>query len=150
MPPGAQKGCATSKEEMITLDDACKKIVEEVNGAKVCAVVDLDSGFLLGVHDNGELGPETHESLAAATVELFRGVSIMQVEQAMLEKNQDSKVTEHQFEQVQLTSRNHYYFSLVLKGERTALILVTEKTLNVGMGWAQLRAAVPEIEGLIL
>ncbi|MEY2932348.1 MAG: hypothetical protein RL033_3097, partial [Pseudomonadota bacterium] len=37
----------------------------------------------------------------------------------------------------------------VLKGGRAVLMLITRRTTNLGLGWAQLRASIPDVEALV-
>lgn len=134
---------------MRTLDDACQNVVRRVNGAVACGVVDLDSGFVIGLHDSPGWGAEVHEALASAALELFRGARVTEFERSIRQLRGEEHGPEHYFNEVQLTSRDNFHFAMVLRGGQAVLMLVTEKTTNVGMGWAQLRAAVTEVEELL-
>ena len=49
-------------------------------------------------------------------------------------------------QEVYATSRDGYHFAKTLKDGRVAMILVTKKTANQGIGWAQMKLAIPRIE----
>ncbi|MBX7221486.1 MAG: hypothetical protein K1Y36_16165 [Blastocatellia bacterium] len=49
------------------IDDACREIVGNVDGAIACGVVDLDSGMLLGIHNTAQYTQTLNEIVAAAT-----------------------------------------------------------------------------------
>ncbi len=131
---------------MVTLDEACENVVKRVNGAIACAVVDLDSGFALGQHDSERWGEAIREAMATVALEIFRGARVTEVARALREQLHGGEGEEHYFDEVQLTSPDHLYFAMVLPTGRCALILVTNKTTNVGMGWAQLKSASTEIK----
>ena len=131
---------------MATLDEACEKVVSQINGAIACALVDLDSGFALAQHDSERWGDAIHEAMSTVALELFRGSRVTEVARALREKLPTGGGPEHYFEEVQLTSPDHFYFAMVLPTGRCALLVVTKKTTNVGMGWAQLKKAAANLE----
>ncbi|MCY1065731.1 response regulator [Nannocystis sp. RBIL2] len=113
------------------LDDACRRMAEAVEGALACAVVAVDGGGLLGHHRRGAAGPTSESALTAAARELFGGAGRLAV---------------GRLHEVQLTASDHYLFGKLLGDRRRALILVTDRTISVGLGWAQLRAQLGALE----
>jgi hypothetical protein len=58
-------------------------------------------------------------------------------------------VAEHCFEEIQLTSKHSLHFAKTLRSGRAVIMLVTKRSTSVGMGWAQLKAAIPVLERLL-
>ena len=58
------------------VDEACKAVVAQVSGAVACAVVDLDSGFVLGAQSASALSMELTELMARTTLNLLRGPDV--------------------------------------------------------------------------
>jgi hypothetical protein len=129
------------------LDEACKAVVAEVNGAVACAVVDLDSGFVLGAHS--ALSLELTELMARATLNLLRGPDVTTIEREIRKARAVPEDGEHYFQELQLTSEHNLHFGVVLKGGRAVMMLVTRRSTSIGLGWAQLRAAIPRVEALV-
>jgi hypothetical protein len=111
---------------MSKIDDACREGVGNVEGALACAVIDLETGRLLGIHTPG-YGPVFNQTVAAATMELLRGSRMNSQE-------------------VHVMSRNNYHFARTLKGGKAAVILVTQRATSVGLGSAQMKAVLPKVE----
>ena len=131
------------------IDDACKDVVGKVDGAVAAGVVDLDTGMLLGIHNSSQYTQTLDEIVAAACMDMFRGTNISRVEQMVRQHRVVAENGEHYFQEIQVTSEHNFHFAKVLKKGRAVLMLVTKKTTNVGMGWAQLKSVVPSIEPLI-
>jgi hypothetical protein len=45
-----------------------------------------------------------------------------------------------------LKVKSKYHFAKVIKGGKAVMMLVTKKTTNIGMGWAQVKSAIPAVE----
>jgi len=131
------------------IDDACKEVVNKTEGAVAAGVVDLDSGMLLGIHNSAQYTQTLNEIVAAATMDLFRGHNVGKVEQMVRAHRGQPESGEHYFQEVHVTSAHNLHFAKPLKGGKAVIMLVTKKTTNIGMGWAQLKAAIPTIEPLV-
>lgn len=131
------------------MDKECKKIVQNVNGAVACGVVDLASGILLGIYNAAEYTEQHNETVAAATVDLFRGPNVIRTEQLVRAHRDVPENGEHYLTEVFMTSKHLYHFAKVVKDGQAVIMLVTRKTTNLGLGWAQLQAAIPSIEPMI-
>ncbi len=128
------------------IDDACKEVVDAVDGSVACGVVDLDSGLLLGIHNNSQYTSTLNEVVAAATMDLFRGANVGRIEQMVRSHRGVPEDGEHYFHEVHVTSSHNFHFAKAIKDGKAVMMLVTKKTTNVGMGWAQLKAAIPKVE----
>lgn len=134
---------------MSKIDDACKEVVGKVDGAVACGVVDLDTGMLLGIFNAAQYTQTLNEVVAAATMDLFRGPNIARVEQMVRAHRGIPENGERYFQEVHVTSSNNYHFAKVIKGGKAVVMLVTKKTTNIGMGWAQLKTIIPTVEPLV-
>mgnify|MGYP006168217491 CR=1 FL=1 len=133
---------------MASLNDICKGVLEEVDGATGCAVVDLNNGLMLGQAHNVPYFTQTYiDAVAAAAVDMFRGKNISSVEK-LLSAQRGEKV-ERSIKEVQMTTAGTYHFMSVIPGKEDALVvLITTKKANLGMGWSALRRALADIAPL--
>lgn len=131
------------------IDDACKAVVNQTDGAVACGVVDLDSGMLLGIHNSAAYTQTLNEIVAAASMDLFRGPNVGRIEQMVRSHRGHAENGEHYFQEVHVTSEHNYHFCKTLKKGRAVIVLVTKKSTSIGMGWAQLKAAIPQVEPLV-
>lgn len=131
------------------IDDACKDVVNNVDGAIACGVVDLDTGMLLGIHNSAQYTQALNEIVAAATMDMFRGSNIGRVEQMVRAHRGITENGAHYFQEVHVTSEHNYHFAKTIKNSKAVIMLVTKKTTNIGMGWAQLKVAIPSVEPLV-
>jgi hypothetical protein len=134
---------------MAKLDDITRDVVNSVDGALGCAVVDLSSGLLLSVSHNVPYFTQTYlEAVAAAAVDMLRGKNVQTVEALLT--NQRGKTVEKTIQEVQMTTDNTLHFMSTVKEKPDALvILITNRKANLGMGWAALRKSLPAITPLI-
>jgi hypothetical protein len=131
------------------IDDACSELVAMVDGSVACAVVDLETGMLLGVHNTSHYSQTLNEVVAAAAVDLFRGESIARVEKMVRAHRGVPENGEHYFNEIHIASEHNFHFAKRVKGGRAVVLLVTGKTTNIGLGWAHLKAAIPALEPLV-
>jgi len=131
------------------IDDTLKTVVNKVEGAVACGVVDLDSGMLLGIHNSANYTQSLNELVAGATMDMFRGPNISRIEQAVRAHRGEPENGEHYFDEIHVTSAHNFHFAKAIKGSRYVVMLVTRKTTNLGMGWASLRAVIPTLEPLL-
>jgi hypothetical protein len=95
---------------MASINDVCNEIVEAVDGALGCGVVDLSTGLLLGVAHKVPYFTQSYlDAVAAAAVDMFRGKTISAVEQ-LLTATRGTKV-EHSLKEVQMTTTERGYTS---------------------------------------
>jgi hypothetical protein len=131
------------------IDDACKDIVTNVDGGVAAGVVDLDTGMLLGIHNAGGYTQTLNEIVAAATMDLFRGKNVGRIEQMVRQHRGVPEDGKHYFNEIHVTSDNNFHFAKTIKGGKAVVMLVTKKSTNIGMGWAQLKSAIGTIEPLV-
>jgi predicted regulator of Ras-like GTPase activity (Roadblock/LC7/MglB family) len=133
---------------MSKLDDLLQGVVADVDGALGCAVVDLESGLLLGVaHSVPYFTASYLEAVAAAAVDMMRGKNVRAVE-ALL-SNQRGKHVEKTIKEVQMTTENTLHFMATVPEKPDALVvLITSKKTNLGMGWSAVRRSMATIAPL--
>ena len=137
------------ESRMGKMDDACREVVTKTDGAVACGIVDLDSGMLLGIHNSANYTQTMNEIVAAASMDLFRGSNVGRIEQLVRAHRGVAENGEHYFQEVHITSEHNYHFAKTLKRGKAVIMLVTKKTTNIGMGWAQLKAVIPMVEPLV-
>ena len=132
------------------LHDLCQGIVAEVDGCLGCAVVDLATGLPLAmkVVPGTLLTDDAMEVMAAASVDYFRGRTVWQLELAMSAAGSDDDVAGF-VREIQTTTADTYHFMSIVPGREDALlILITDKTANLGLGWIAMRHALACLQDL--
>lgn len=130
------------------INDICSEIVRGVDAALGCAVVDLNSGLLLGVSHNVPYFTQSYlDAVAAAAVDMFRGRTVSAVEDMIANMRGNNK--KNVLKEIQMTTENTYHFLTVVPDKPDALVvLITSKKANLGMGWSSIRLAIPKIKPL--
>ncbi|MBD3308889.1 hypothetical protein GF339_20920 [candidate division KSB3 bacterium] len=129
---------------MANLNEICQNIVNDVQDALACGVVDLNTGMMMGVHHTVPYFTQSYlDAVAAAAVEMMRGRTVRRVEQ-LLAKQRGTEVKDV-FEEIFISSKNVYHFMSLIREKQSLVVLVTKKTTNQGMGWASLRASLDDI-----
>lgn len=131
------------------IDDACRNVVEKVDGAVACGVVDLDTGMLLGIHNAAQYTQTLNEIVAAASMDLFRGPNVGRIEQLVRAHRGVPEDGKHYFQEIHITSEHNFHFAKAIKDGKAVIMLVTKKTTNIGMGWAQLKSVIGVVEPLV-
>jgi hypothetical protein len=121
---------------MASINEVCKEIVGSVDGSLGCGVIDLSSGLLLGVAHNVPYFTQSYlDAVAAAAVDMLRGKTVRAVE-ALLSNTRGKKL-ENSIREIQLTTEATYHFIATVPDKpNTAVVLITSKKTNLGMGWA--------------
>jgi CheY-like chemotaxis protein len=128
---------------------ACQRVVKAVDGAVACGVIDIESGAVLGIHNESDYSEDHNDLIAEATKDLFRGPSVARIAAMVRYHQPEGDVAAHCFEEIQLTSKHSLHFAKTLRSGRAVIMLVTKRSTSVGMGWAQLKAAIPVLERLL-
>ena len=130
---------------MPNLNDICLNMTEDIDYAFAAAVIDQDSGLLLGVSQNVKYFTQSFlDAVAAASVELFRGKGVTTIEKMLAElRGEEPKRT---IQEIQFNTEKTYHFMTVVPDKPNILVvLVTSKKINLGMGWTSLRSQLTEI-----
>ncbi len=128
------------------LNSILKNIVNDVEGALGCGVVDLHTGMLLGLHHTVPYFTQSYlDAVGAAAVSLFRGQNINNVYKLLASHAGDE---EHigRMREIQTTSTHTYHFMATIPGSPDALlVLITGKKANIGMGWSVVRKTLADV-----
>ncbi len=129
----------------MSINDICSTIVKEVDSALGCAVVDLNSGLLLGVSHNVPYFTQSYlDAVAAAAVDMFRGRTISAVEDMI--SNMRGSPRKNFLKEVQMTTDHTFHFMMIIPEKPDCLVvLITNRKANLGMGWASLRRSLPKL-----
>jgi hypothetical protein len=124
-------------------------VVDEVDGALGCAVVDVTTGDLLGVaHDVAYFNQTYLEAVAAAAVQMFRGYTVTHVEDLISARR--GVPSEHLIEEVQMTTRHTIHFMTIVPDRPdTLIVLITNRQAIVGMSWSAIRRSVLAVEPIL-
>jgi hypothetical protein len=129
---------------MANLNTICQDVVNDVQDALACGVVDLNTGMLMGIHHTVPYFTQSYlDAVAAAAVEMIRGRTVRRVEQ-VLSKHRGTEVKDS-FEEIFIASKNVYHFMALIREKQSLVVLVTKKSTSQGMGWASLRNALDDI-----
>jgi len=130
---------------MASINDVCKDIIDNIDGALGAAVVDVHSGLLLGSYHNVPYFTNSFlDSVAAAAVDMFRGRRVSNIEKRLGQIRDDD--TRNAILEIQMTTSRTFHFMAIIPGKPDALaILITDKDVNLGLGWSGLRSALPEL-----
>lgn len=129
---------------MSNVNKVCQTIVDDVQDALACGVVDLNTGMLMGVHHTVSYFTQSYlDAVAAAAVDMFRGKNVRRVEK-MVSQHRGKDITDA-FEEIFVSSPGVFHFMKTLKDKGAVVVLVTRKTTNQGLGWASLRLACDDI-----
>jgi dGTP triphosphohydrolase len=134
---------------MADINDICAEIVHDVDSGLACSVVDLTTGLILGVHHTIPYFTNSYlDAVAAAAVEMMRGKNIRAIEDMLASMRGTEKQT-NLIEEVQMTTKGTYHFMAMIPEKPNALVvLITTKKANLGMGWAAIRKALPQLAPL--
>lgn len=127
------------------INEICTDIIEDMNFALGCAVIDLNSGLLVGIaHRSPYFSQSNLDAAAVAAVEMFRGRTVITIEQMI--SHMRGKEEYLMIEEIQMTTKNTYHFMAVIPEKpNNMVVLITTKTISLGMGWSTLRIALPKL-----
>jgi len=121
---------------MASVDEACREIVTKVDGAVACGLVDLGAAIVLGGYARSGSAQVIDAGMAAAAAKLLCCASPATMTGASVPMERE----------VHITSESYQHFAKTLSSGRAAVLLVTGRETNMGMGWAMLRTMLPAIE----
>ncbi len=123
------------------LQDICREVVEETEGALDCAVVDLHTGLVLAsAHEAGTKLSQRQLDAAVRTGSSVFGSRLIGRFCDALAKHGASDSGPVQ--EIQVATASNYQFMAAIPGWNDALIILfTEKTLRLGLGWMAVHQA---------
>lgn len=129
---------------MASTQEICQGVVEKVDDCLAVGVVDLNTGMLMGVHHTIPYFTQAYlDAVAAAAVDMFRGKNVRRVEE-LLSKVRGEELRDT-FEEIFVSSVKVYHFMTIIREKGAAVIMVTKKSTNQGMGWSALRNSLDDI-----
>lgn len=130
------------------LELACTRLTAMVNGSIACAIVELEGGSSMAVSyaaRNEALG----HAMASAAYNLFRGPASSAIDDAIQAQAQGPAEAASSVEEALLCTGAGLQFFRRLAARKCALVLVTNRSVNLAMTWLQLRSSLPAFEALI-
>ncbi|MEY2934851.1 MAG: hypothetical protein RL033_5600 [Pseudomonadota bacterium] len=134
-----------ARHDRLELDQACRRIVGFVTGALACAIVELDTGLLLGLSEVPR-AEHTGQLLARATHGLFRGPTASATDELVPGLTGLGIESGPCVDEVQLSTAATLHFCRRLAGGKQAIVLITNRSTNLAMGWLQLKSTLPALE----
>ncbi len=129
----------------MSLNEKLKDLVESVDGALGAAVVEVDTGLIIGVHHMIPYFTHSYvDAVAAAAADMFRGRTVQTIEKLLGAQRGNTELG--LIKEVQMTSDSTLHFLSVVPGkDGSIVILTTSKKSNLGMGWSALRLALDDL-----
>jgi CheY-like chemotaxis protein len=137
-----------ARQDRAELDQACKGITAFVTGALACAIVDLDSGLLLGMSEVAR-AESIGALLARSTHGLFRGPAASALDDLVTGLTVPGGDAAQGVDEVQVSTAATLHFCRKLAGGKQAIALITNRSTNLAMVWLQLRSTLPALEQLL-
>jgi len=127
----------------MTVANICRKVVDNMNDGLACAIVDINTGMLLGIyHLVPHFTTDYLDAVAAAAVEMFSGRTVKRIEQLL--SSMSGVPVQESFEEIFTSSPRVFHFMKLIREKQVIIILVTRKSVSQGMGWASLRNSVAD------
>ena len=133
---------------MPEVQEVCEDVIASAEGTLACAVVDLTTGATVAA----AYGPDTELNanriglVSVAVTDMFRGRLIRQFHRAWSSGN---SVPEHFVREVQMATANSYQFISVVPARMdTLLVLITDRTVSLGLGWMSVHQALEQLENV--
>ncbi|MFD3452597.1 hypothetical protein ACFWVC_10465 [Streptomyces sp. NPDC058691] len=121
-----------------------KNLRQEVPECLAAGVVDMATGMLLSVDTVDSHPPEVLDLLAAATLDLFQGRTVVMIEDVFKERRGVTS-DQHYFQEILVNSENlTHLFLRNNTHEDIVAVVVCRRSVNVGMLFAQARRVMKE------
>ena len=134
---------------MPEVQEVCEDVIASAEGSLACAVVDLATGTTVAAayDPDTELNANRIGMVSVAVTEMFRGRLIRQFHRAWSSGN---SVPEHFVREVQMATANSYQFiSVVPDRMDTLFVLITDRTVSLGLGWMSVHQALEQLENAV-
>ena len=132
------------------MQNVCKEILDEVDGSLGCIVIDMQTGLTVaGEYRQGTLmNPATVNLVSVVSTNMFHGKLIRQFEGALAGPygGPGSGGPSGFVREVQMTTEQTNQFMAAIPGwEQGLLVLVTDKTVSVGLGWMAVHRVIGQL-----
>ena len=117
------------------MQGACAEVLAEVDGSLGCIVIDMQTGLTVAAEyqQGSMINPATINLVSVLSTNMFQGKLIRQFEGALARR---SPGAQDFVREVQMTTEHTNQFMAVVPGwNQTLLVLVTDRTVSVGLGW---------------
>lgn len=117
------------------MQGACAEVLAEVDGSLGCIVIDMQTGLTVAAEyqQGSVMNPATINLVSVLSTNMFQGKLIRQFEGALERR---SPASQEFVREVQMTTEHINQFMALVPGwDQTLLVLVTDKTVSVGLGW---------------
>ncbi len=133
---------------MVELRSVCEDILEDVEGSLGCAAIDLETGSTLAAacRPASVLDASGVDVISVAVSEMFHGRLIRQFHRAW---SGGAAAPERFVREVQMATANSYQFMSVVPGwDDCLLVLVTDRSVSLGLGWMAVHQGLARIAEL--
>ena len=133
---------------MEELRSVCEDILEDVEGSLGCAAIDLETGSTLAAacRPASVLDASGVDVISVAVSEMFHGRLIRQFHRAW---SGGAAAPERFVREVQMATANSYQFMSVVPGwDDCLLVLVTDRSVSLGLGWMAVHQGLSRIAEL--
>ena len=126
------------------MQSACQLILGEVDGSLGCMIIDMQSGLTVAAeYRQGSLmSPATINLVAVVSTNMFHGKLIAQFEAALTRPARGQARTGFVREVQMATEQTNQFMAAIPGWEQGLLVLVTDKTVSVGLGWMAVHRAI--------
>ena len=124
------------------LDQVCGEMVGETEGLLVCAVLDLDTELVLAQAGRAGVDGETVDRSMRTAGSMFRARFARRFARSLLDGSppvgllREAHIT---------TDRTYQFMSVVPDWESRLLVVVTDRSLSIGLGWMVVHEAIDRI-----
>ncbi len=134
---------------MKEINKACKKVLNSVEDAVVCGVIDLNQSKLIAVSSAKAFSEDQKGVITKAMTNLFQGTGAIVLAQMSHNQLKISNEEEQPFQEIQMAFEDNFYFAKTIKNGKAAIVLVTKEKTNIGMAWVRLRSIISIVEPLV-
>ena len=107
---------------MPNLNDICNDMIGSVDYAYASAIIDQESGLLLGVAHNVSYITQTYlDAVAASAVEMFRGKAVVTAEKMIADLRGEEP--RRQIQEIQMTTESTFHFMTVVPDKPNILVI---------------------------
>ena len=124
------------------LQTVCDRLVDETDGLLACVVLDLETGLALSQACRPGVDAAAVEKSTRVAGSMFRGRLVRQFAQSLAtvrpgnRQRASARSVDGFVHEAQITTASTYQFMSMVPGWRNALLLmVTDRTLSIGLGW---------------
>ena len=126
------------------MQSACQLILGEVDGSLGCMIIDMQSGLTMAAeYRQGSLmSPATINLVAVVSTNMFHGKLIAQFEAALTRPARGHARAGFVREVQMATEQTNQFMAAIPGWEQGLLVLITDKTVSVGLGWMAVHRAI--------